>query len=275
MKEEMFACLNRFVPAEACAYCASLWEKHPFSFKVTRSRRTKLGDYRYDPRSGHHTITVNGTLNSYAFLVTYLHEYAHLLVRKRFEEVKPHGKEWKKCFQEVMEPVLNQNVFPDSVLDVLREHMRNPMASSQADPKLAVALHELNKEQNGAVPLMSLKLGDSFVYRNSAYQRREQRRTRVVCTQLETGKNYLFSASVFVEVLNPEAFEEMKQQRTLGTFEQLHYLDEGTVFQLGKRIFKKKKLRRTRVLCEDLNNRREYLIHKDARVKVLEELEKA
>ncbi|HAD34265.1 MAG TPA: hypothetical protein DCF44_07170 [Chitinophagaceae bacterium] len=44
-------------------------------------------------------MSVNGNLNSYHFLITLLHEIAHMLVWEQFRNrVKPHGLEWKHVF---------------------------------------------------------------------------------------------------------------------------------------------------------------------------------
>jgi len=44
----------------------------------------------------------------------------------------------------------------------------------------------------------------------------------------------------------------------------LSHIPEGSVFHLQGRWFKKGKLRRTRVLCKEVNSRRQYLVPADA-----------
>ncbi|MCK5366987.1 MAG: SprT-like domain-containing protein, partial [Cyclobacteriaceae bacterium] len=105
-KKKLYQILQNQVPENAVHYCLDLWETIPFNFKVTRKRNSKLGDYRFDQRNGSHSISVNFDLNQYSFLITYIHELAHLLTTERFgRKSQPHGKEWKSNFRELMEPV--------------------------------------------------------------------------------------------------------------------------------------------------------------------------
>ena len=89
-------------PPSVAEYCFQLWQDHPFDFIVSKTRDSKLGDYRFSPQKGHQ-ITVNHNLNPYSFLVTYLHEVAHLLTYQTYKnKVLPHGNEWKKAFHDVL-----------------------------------------------------------------------------------------------------------------------------------------------------------------------------
>ena len=58
---------EKFVPSVAVNYCDNLYNQLGFEFKIKKSRRTKLGDFRFDPKSGKSTITINNDLNPYAF----------------------------------------------------------------------------------------------------------------------------------------------------------------------------------------------------------------
>jgi Zn-dependent peptidase ImmA (M78 family) len=63
---------------------------------VARERKSILGDYRHRTHHSNHRISVNGNLNPYAFLITLLHELAHLLTFEQFgNKVMAHGQEWK------------------------------------------------------------------------------------------------------------------------------------------------------------------------------------
>ena len=66
---------------------------------VTKKRKSVLGDYRHSGMGSNHRITVNGNLNKYEFLITLLHELAHLLTFELYKNrVEPHGKEWKSSY---------------------------------------------------------------------------------------------------------------------------------------------------------------------------------
>ena len=59
---------------------------------ITRQRQSILGDYRHAHEGKTHRISVNGNLNQYAFLITLLHELAHLFTYERFgHRVMAHG----------------------------------------------------------------------------------------------------------------------------------------------------------------------------------------
>ena len=62
----------------------------------TSERNSRYGDYTA-PRNGqNHLITVNHNLNKYAFLITLVHEVAHLVTYNNHRHrVSPHGGEWK------------------------------------------------------------------------------------------------------------------------------------------------------------------------------------
>lgn len=71
--------LEKYVPPASTDYCHQLLYRYGFRLKITRSRKTKLGDYRFLSVQKKHVITVNHDLNPFQFLITYIHEVAHLV----------------------------------------------------------------------------------------------------------------------------------------------------------------------------------------------------
>jgi len=184
---------EQFVPSASVGYCVKPYEQMGFEFKIKKARQTKFGDYRYDPRRDKHTITINNDLNPYAFLVTYLHEVAHLIAFKQYgRRIKPHGKEWKASFKQVSEPMLKPEVFHGKILHSLKAYFKNPKASSCSDPSLYLLLKSFD-EPNGKVLLQSLPSGQVFIFNNKSFVKGEKKRTRSVCKELETGRKYLIS----------------------------------------------------------------------------------
>lgn len=182
-----------YLPAAAVDYCFQLWIKHDFHFKVSRKRNTKLGDYRYYINEKSHTITVNGDLNPFSFLVTYLHEVAHLLVTVNHKRnVDPHGDEWKSEFKKVADPMLNTTVFPSFILTAFKKYLYNPKASSCSDPELLKALNYFDEESDDKY-LGDVEAGKIFIFNNRQFVKESVRRTRVLCKELQTGKKYLIS----------------------------------------------------------------------------------
>ena len=74
-----------------------------------------MGDYRPPYAGQGHRISINYDLNSYSFLVTTVHEFAHLLTwNEHKRKAKPHGAEWKANFKRMMRPFFEKEVFPIS-----------------------------------------------------------------------------------------------------------------------------------------------------------------
>ena len=202
-RKKLYTILQKHVPANAVHYCLDLWTAIPFHFKVTKRRSTKLGDYRYDHRNKSHSITVNYDLNPYSFLITYIHEIAHLLNTERHgRKVPPHGTQWKKCFIELMEPALSDLIFPSDVLDLLKRHLKNPKASTYADAKLVMALRHYDEQKSDLIPLDNLEDGKVFEFNNRTYTKLNLRRTRVLCRESRSTKKYLISKMALVRAIS-------------------------------------------------------------------------
>ncbi|MEM9326020.1 MAG: SprT-like domain-containing protein, partial [Bacteroidota bacterium] len=152
------------------------------------------GDYRYDPRSKQHTITLNNDLNPYSFLITYIHEVAHLATfRKYGRSVDPHGEEWKENFKKGMEPVLSTEIFPEKVLAALHRHLLNPKAASCSDPILYEVLRQYDAKAPNETTLRQITNGDRFDFQGQTYRKLEKRRTRALCQRLSDNRKYLIS----------------------------------------------------------------------------------
>ena len=138
---------KKYIPEKSVSYCIRLWQENRIQFTVSPPRKTVYGNYMY--RDGSHFITVNGDLKPEAFLVTFLHEVAHLLVRKKFKRgIKPHGKEWQSHFRELMQPMLLENIFQAEVAKALWQHISAPKATSCADPILHKLLMQNDQDEN-------------------------------------------------------------------------------------------------------------------------------
>lgn len=188
--------LKPHLPPSSLWYCVLLWEEFPFSFHIKKPRTTKLGDFRYRKDQKIQTITINSDLNPYQFLLTYIHEVAHLRAFEKFgSNHAPHGPEWKKTFQELMLPVLNESVFPKDILIPLRLHIRNPSASSARDLFLMKEMgkYDTDREKPAGSFLADLAPGSIFTVSGRKFKKGETRRTRVLCEEVATGKKFLIS----------------------------------------------------------------------------------
>ncbi|MFZ4058325.1 MAG: SprT-like domain-containing protein [Ferruginibacter sp.] len=165
---------------------------------ITRERKSVLGDYRNAHSGKHHRISVNGNLNPYAFLITLLHELAHLLTYERFgHRVQAHGKEWKNEFSKILAGFMLKKIFPDDIYKALLRTLHNPAASSCADVGLLRVLRKYDEPETGklaTVLIESLPMGASFYIKGGrAFRTKEKLRKRIQCVEISTGKLYLFS----------------------------------------------------------------------------------
>ncbi|WP_256012711.1 SprT-like domain-containing protein [Desertivirga xinjiangensis] len=187
------AILSKYIPAEAAPVIAKWIDYYKCDFKVSRNRNTKFGDYRSPHGGHHHRISVNYDLNSYAFLVTTVHEFAHLLTWNEHKgRVKPHGNEWKINFKKMMQPFFEKDIFPRDLKQVLQAYLENPAASSCSDMSLFRALKKY--DENPGVLIESLPIKTVFQIKDGrVFARGEVLRKRIKCTETDTGRIYLFS----------------------------------------------------------------------------------
>ncbi len=110
--EKLTSILNKHIPAPAVSYCLQLWQANPFKFKLRKSRQSKIGDFSCK-HGQTPQITVNDDLHPYLFLITYVHEVAHLHVHQRYgHKAEAHGEEWKDTFRDLLLPVMTPKSFP-------------------------------------------------------------------------------------------------------------------------------------------------------------------
>ena len=184
--------LARFVPHSALDHVCELIENNPFHLNVSAPRLTKLGDFRVS-KTGLHRISVNGDLNPFSFLITLIHEIAHLRTWDVYgQKVMPHGAEWKQEFQCLLNPLLDINVFPVDVDKVLRQYISKPTASSCTYLPLQRILQGYDSKVNFTVE--QLQTGQQFTFRSKQYIRGEKKRTRYKCMLVPSGKIHLFNA---------------------------------------------------------------------------------
>ena len=196
---KVFEILQHHVPSPSVEYCFTLWKSNPFELKLSKSRQTKVGDFTSKRSKSHPRITLNNDLNPYLFLTTYIHEVAHLHVFLCFgHRVDPHGEEWKQKFTDLLMPLLWEHVYPEEILHELRRHMINPKASSFADTKLTEAFRQFDRNKNHAAVLSELPEGSIFLLQGRYFKKGKLRRTRVLCKELKSKRDYLVPADALV-----------------------------------------------------------------------------
>ena len=194
--------LSKYMP-EAAAPILSKWiQDTGCQFRVAKSRSTKLGDYTAPFRGAPHKISVNHDLNKYAFLITSIHEFAHLMTwQSHKHRVKPHGEEWKSNYKMLMQPFLKLNVFPTDVLVAIVNYMDNPAASSCTDLSLYRILKTYDTQISNVLTLEAIAENSIFAIKGGrVFQKKEKLRKRYKCIELSSNKIYLFHpiAEVFI-----------------------------------------------------------------------------
>jgi hypothetical protein len=171
---------------------------------ITRERKSVLGDYRNSIPGKNHRISVNGNLNKYAFLITLLHELAHLFTYERFgHKVMAHGAEWKNEYSKILAQFLLQKIFPNDIYKTLLNTLKNPAASSCADTSLLRVLHRYDVKPVGTTLIETLPIGSQFILKDRRiFKKIEQLRKRIKCVEVASGKMYLFSPVYEVEIVD-------------------------------------------------------------------------
>ena len=194
--------LQKYVPEHAVNSVFELIVANGVHLKIVNERVTRHGDYRKGV-SGKHEVTVNANLNKYRFLITLIHEIAHLVAFEKYGRyIKPHGDEWKMVFQRIMIPYIRPEIFPHSILPLLANHFKNPTASSDTDARLAFALKQFDERKADIYFMHEVPSGSFFRIKNGrVFQKKGLRVKRYECLEVKTGKLYLFNANAEVEII--------------------------------------------------------------------------
>ncbi|MCY1479046.1 hypothetical protein D3C87_298020 [compost metagenome] len=193
--------LSKYLPEHAVEPCFELIKANEVHLKIVNERMTRHGDYRKGT-SGKHEITINSSLNKYKFLMTLIHEIAHLVAFKKFgRNIKPHGNEWKYTFQQLMVPFIRPEIFPSHILPLMARHFRNPAASSDTDATLSLALKQFD-EGNDKNYIFEIPYGSLFrIHNGKIFKKGAQRIKRFECLEVSSGRIYLFNPNAEVELL--------------------------------------------------------------------------
>ena len=203
-KEAPISQLQKFLPPNTYEPVLQYLQFYRVHLTVAKERKTILGDYRHRSGGHSHRISVNGNLNQYAFLITLLHELAHLLTFEKWaNKVSAHGKEWKAVFGQLLAQFIEHDIFPDDIKKALLQSLHNPAASSCADETLLRTLKAYD-EKNGALHFVeSLPEGALFkTHDGRIFKKGERLRKRFRCLEVATKRMYLFSPVYEVEVID-------------------------------------------------------------------------
>ncbi len=200
--------LKGYLPEDTYEKVAHYLHCYKVHLTVTKARKTVLGDYRNSVKGKSHRISVNGNLNKYAFLITLLHELAHLLTYEKFgHRVMAHGKEWQQLYSMLLSAFVAQKIFPPDIEKELLKSMYKPAASSCAEEELTRIIKKYDARITGTFLLEELMEGAFFKTRDGrVFQKGKKLRKRYKCSEVATKNVYLFSAVYEVKKANADLF---------------------------------------------------------------------
>jgi len=195
--------LNSFLPPGTYTAVEEYLKFYKIHLTVTQHRKSILGDYRHRTGFKNHRISVNGSLNKYSFLITLLHEIAHLLTFEKYgNKILAHGNEWKILYASLLKQFIDNKTFPPDIERELLLSLKNPAASSCAEDDLIRVLRKYDVNTNGYKLVEEIPLNGLFMIDDGKiFKKGERQRKRFKCMEIKTGKVYLFSPVYEVELV--------------------------------------------------------------------------
>lgn len=200
---EIEGVLRKYMPEAAVPLMAAWITEHSILVRITPKRKTILGTY-ISPRTPHepHTITINGDLNRYAFLITFVHEVAHLKVWiKHKNNVPPHGSEWQNTYTKLLGLVIN--IFPQDIVVALRQYMNSPQAATCRDEQLYKVLKKYDKNAKDVLLLEEVPENAIFsVEDGRIFKKGEKLRKFFRCTEINSNQTFRISGMLAVALVH-------------------------------------------------------------------------
>ena len=194
--------ISKYIPDKAAPLILDYLQKYKVHLTITRERKSVLGDYRHATTFKSHRISINGNLNRYSFLITLIHELAHLVTfQQHRHSVDPHGKEWKKIYGMLLKDFLNPLIFPPDLLQTLKDSLHDLPASSCSDDRLMRVLRNYDVKSTGMLMVEQIREGQMFdAGKGKLFRKGKKLRKRYQCVEIATGKLYLFSPVYEVKI---------------------------------------------------------------------------
>jgi hypothetical protein len=191
--------LEKYLPDNCLLYLKKWFGDYAIHIKITRGRNSKLGDYRKMADKSHQ-ITINSTLQPQLFFFVLTHELAHLLAFENYgHRISAHGAEWKNTFRIML--LESFSVYEDDLKPIILNFSKSPKANFMSSPDLVRYFHIEDYEDESSY-IEDLEIKDQFIYRKLLYIIEEKRKKNYLCTQLDSGKKYIFKPLARVEKIS-------------------------------------------------------------------------
>ena len=202
-KEVPIGQLQDYLPPGTYDAVLSYLRQYKVHLTVAKERKSILGDYRHRTHHANHRISVNGNLNSFSFLITLLHELAHLLTFEQHgNKVLSHGREWKNIYSQMLAQFLQHKIFPADIEIELIRSLKNPAASTCAEDGLLRVLRKYDAKESHHRLVEEITMNALFKTSDGRiFQKIEKLRKRFKCIEVTTKKAYLFSPVYEVEIV--------------------------------------------------------------------------
>ena len=199
MDQKQLQYLVRQLGFERSNLIATYLEEHHCNLIICKPRITKLGDFRIKGKNL--SIKVNNNLNKYRFIITLVHEIAHLKTYIEFGlKPKPHGSQWKQNYKQLLLIWKIEELFDATaeLRQIINNELNHPKACSGIHIESERSLRSFDQGLRGTV-LDEISEGERFSFRNVPYQKLKNRRTRALCLNLINSKKYTIhkAAEVF------------------------------------------------------------------------------
>ena len=185
--------LRSYIPEKSIDAVCNMLTPFPVRVKIVRPRKRIHGSYRKPKTASKpHLITVNNDLNPYTFLITLLHEIAHLQACINHKSLG-HDDKWKNCFAVLLKQFIFLAVFPDDVRCALENHIKNMKSSDFLDITLTKTLQKYDAASpvsQNLVLLEDVPKNAIFTFGNKKMEKQTLIRKYYLCKDLKNNKLY-------------------------------------------------------------------------------------